>query len=78
MHRLTDEEVWLRVLCACLAGGRWLETGQGCADELLPEFRKRFPAPPKPSREDMLKAMKGILGGQGTDTELTEPTTVNK
>lgn len=74
MHRLTDGEVWLQVLCAGMAAGHGYTWSAQQATLVLEDFRKRFPAPPKPNREELLKAMKGILGGQDKETELTEPT----
>lgn len=74
MHRLTDEQVWLRVFTACIGRGDTYQSATVVADLCVPEFRKRFPAPPKPNREELLKAMKGLIGGQDKETELTEPT----
>lgn len=72
-HRLTDDEVWLRLLCAGISAGHGYSCSAQQATMALEGFRERFPAPPKANREDLLKAMKGILGGQDKETELSEP-----
>jgi hypothetical protein len=53
MHRLTDEEVWLRADCAAIAGPYGTDEAR-VAERVLEQFRKRFPVEAVPVEPEMV------------------------